>query len=107
MASKTIHLLFLVVVLIGVGGVDAIIGVNWGRESAQRILPSMVVDLMMQNGVKEARIYTSREDLLKAFAGSGIGLTITVNALDDFETYDQCKTWIQSRIKYFNESNVR
>lgn len=62
---------------------------------------------MMQNGVKEARIYTSREDLLKAFAGSGIGLTMTVNELGTLKTYDQCKAWVKSRMVYFNESNVR
>lgn len=67
----------------------------------------MVVDLMMQNGVKEARIYTTREDLLRAFAGSRIGLTITINDVSGVQTYDQCKNWIQSRMSYFNVSSVR
>lgn len=87
--------------------VDAVIGVNWGRESAQRLVPSQVVDLLLQNGVKEARIYTSMEDLLRAFVGSGIGLSTTVNDLTVLENYSQCLRWIQKRMPYFKDSNVR
>ncbi|XP_057784356.1 glucan endo-1,3-beta-glucosidase 8-like [Salvia miltiorrhiza] len=107
MASKTIPLVYLLTILIARKGVDATIGVNWGRESAQRLIPSQVVDLLLQNGVREARVYTSREDLLRAFSGSGIGLTLTVTDLAILQDYEGCKKWVLGRMPYFNVSTVR
>ncbi|KAL1550128.1 glucan endo-1,3-beta-D-glucosidase [Salvia divinorum] len=107
MACKSIPFLYLLTVLMAKTGVDATIGVNWGRESAQRLIPSQVVDLLLQNGVKEARVYTSRTDLLQAFGGSGIGLMLSVNDLSILQDYHECMTWVQSRMPYFNVSSVR
>lgn len=107
MASKTILVIYLFAILIAKNRVDAIIGVNWGRQSAQRLIPSTVVDLMLQNGVKEARIYTSREDLLKAFAGTGIGLTLSTTDLTVLESYQKCADWVRLKSVYFDTSSVR
>ncbi|KAL8493889.1 hypothetical protein ACS0TY_024887 [Phlomoides rotata] len=84
---------------------DATIGINWGRQNAQRLLPSNVVDLMLQNGIREARIFTSEEELLRAFDGSGIGLTLNI-APNSFNL-DQAKLWVEARKRYFKPSNVR
>lgn len=107
MGSKTILVVYLLAILVAKKGVDATIGVNWGRESAQRLVPSTVVDLLLQNGVKEARVYSCRDDLLRAFEGSGIGLSLTVHNIGGLDSYDECKTWIQSKLYYFRASNVR
>lgn len=108
MASKTILVIYLVaLILIAKNRVDAIIGVNWGRQSAQRLIPSTVVELMLQNGVQEARIYTSREDLLKAFAGTGISLTLSVTDLTVLESPQECADWVRVKSVYFDASSVR
>ncbi|KAH6779655.1 hypothetical protein C2S52_010892 [Perilla frutescens var. hirtella] len=106
--SKTIlALIYLALILVAEKRVDATIGVNWGRESAQRLIPSAVVDLLLQNGVKEARVYTSRDDLLQAFAGSGIGLTLTVNELFVLDSYDKCKAWVRNKMLNLRMATVR
>lgn len=109
MASKTKFLIInlIAITLIAENRVDAVIGVNWGRESAQRLIPSTVVDLLLQNGVKEARIFTAREDLLKAFAGSGIGLSVGANDPTALATRQGCIDWIRPRIPYFSASSIR
>ncbi|KAL1555361.1 glucan endo-1,3-beta-D-glucosidase [Salvia divinorum] len=107
MASKSIHFLYLLIIWMAKTGVEATIGINWGRENAQRLIPSQVVDLLLQNGVREARVYTSREDLLQAFTGSGIGLMLSVNDLSILRDYNGCMKWVQSRMRYFNSSSVR
>ena len=86
---------------------DATTGVNWGRQNAQKILPSNAVDLMLQNGIREARIYSTEEELLRAFAGSGIGLTISITSPTAYKSTKQAKFWILVKGKYFKPSNVR
>ena len=86
---------------------DAIIGVNWGRQNAQKLLPSNVVDLILQNGIHSARIFTTEEELLRAFAGSGINLTINIPSPNSFTTPTQANLWVQARKQYFKSSNVR
>lgn len=86
---------------------DATIGVNWGTQNAQKILPSNAVDLMLQNGIREARIFTTEEKLLRAFSGSGIGLTITITNPTPIRSITQAKFWIRVKGKHFKLSNVR
>ncbi|KAI3472238.1 hypothetical protein Pfo_029726 [Paulownia fortunei] len=86
---------------------DGAIGMNWGRQSAQRLIPSTVVDLLLQNGVPEARVYTSQEDIMQAFAGSGIGLTLSVFHINQITTYDEAKAWVQEKLPYFSSANIR
>ncbi|GER25824.1 glucan endo-1 3-beta-glucosidas 3 [Striga asiatica] len=74
-----------------------VIGINWGRSTAQRLIPSVVVDLLLQNHVPAARIYTSEEDLLQAFAGSGIDLTITIPDWKKVATYDLAQAWVSKK----------
>lgn len=86
---------------------DATIGVNWGRSTAQRLLPSMVVDLLLQNKVPEARIYSSQEDILKAFVGSGINLTVTIFNIQNVATEELARKWVQEKLPYFDSANIR
>ncbi|KAK6124661.1 hypothetical protein DH2020_041596 [Rehmannia glutinosa] len=67
----------------------------------------MVVDLLLQNGVPEARVYTSQEDILQAFAGSGISLTITIFNISSISSYEDARAWIHKKSPYISTSNVR
>ena len=81
---------------------------NWGRTSAQRLLPSQVVDLLLQNGIKHARIFTTEVDILGAFAGSGINLTMSVSDPTFFSAnIDVARNWIKWKYVYFRPANVR
>ncbi|KAL7138413.1 hypothetical protein ABFS83_10G162000 [Erythranthe nasuta] len=97
------------VILLGlsIGRGECAIGVNWGRNNAQRLIPSMVVDLLLQNGVKEARIYNAQEDILKAFTGSGINLTITLFNFHAIDSEDEAEKWLSQKLGYAKHSNIR
>ena len=86
---------------------EATIGINWGRQNAQKLLPSNVVDLMLQNGIRAARLFTTEEELLRAFAGSGIELTINIATAGAVKTLQQANFWLQARKHHFKPSNVR
>ncbi|PIN21036.1 Glucan endo-1,3-beta-D-glucosidase [Handroanthus impetiginosus] len=86
---------------------DATIGINWGRHTAQRLVPATVVDLLLQNKVPEARIYTSQEDILKAFVGSGINLTLTIFNIQNIAGIDLARKWVQEKAQYFEFANIR
>lgn len=58
--------------------VESYIGISWGRMARQRMIPSMVVDMLLQNGVPEVKLYTTSRNVLEAFAGTNIGVTITM-----------------------------
>ncbi|KAL0453161.1 UNVERIFIED_CONTAM: Glucan endo-1,3-beta-glucosidase 8 [Sesamum latifolium] len=85
---------------------DSAIGINWGRESAQKLVPSMVVDLILQNGLKHARVYSTQKDILGAFLGSGIDLSITIFDFPRVRTPDTAKKWVQSRTEFFDSCNI-
>lgn len=99
--------IFLALYLLKRNVADAVIGVNWGRQNAQRLLPSNVVDLILQNEVRAVRIFTTEEELLQAFAGSGIELTINIGNSNAVKSFQQANFWVQSRKKHFKPSNVR
>ncbi|KAH6769863.1 hypothetical protein C2S52_014666 [Perilla frutescens var. hirtella] len=107
MASKMmIPVACALVVLFAGYGTEAIIGVNWGRESAQRLLPSQVVDLLMQNGVEHARVFTAQNDILAAFAGSGINLAISLFNPGQIKSIQDARAWVDQKRELFIASNV-
>nr|XP_009781694.1 PREDICTED: glucan endo-1,3-beta-glucosidase 8-like isoform X3 [Nicotiana sylvestris]XP_016492388.1 PREDICTED: glucan endo-1,3-beta-glucosidase 8-like isoform X3 [Nicotiana tabacum] len=67
--------LFMSLMFLSLGGiqVDAFVGINWGRMAKQRFVPSMVVDLLLQNGITELRIFQPSLNVLDAFADTNIG----------------------------------
>lgn len=108
MASKIIPLACLLVsYLLAINVADATIGINWGRQNAQRLLPSNVVDLILQNKIREARLFTSEEDMLQAFDGSGVNLTVTISSSSLINNDTKAGLWVQLRQPYFNPSNIR
>ncbi|KAL8489440.1 hypothetical protein ACS0TY_025369 [Phlomoides rotata] len=108
MDNKMIPLaIFLASYLLQINVIDAVIGINWGRENAQRLLPSNVVDLMLQNGIRAARIFTTEDELLEAFAGSQINLTINIPSYNTIKSLQEAIVWVQTKKEHFIVSNVR
>ncbi|EPS65149.1 hypothetical protein M569_09631, partial [Genlisea aurea] len=54
------------------------IGVNWGRETSHKLIPSMVSDVLLQNGVRHIKIFSTEVRAMKALSGTGISLTGTM-----------------------------
>ncbi|XP_073317316.1 glucan endo-1,3-beta-glucosidase 9-like [Primulina huaijiensis] len=79
---------------------DAFIGINWGRLSSQRLVPSMVVDLLLQNGIEDVRIFQQADNVLEAFYGSGIraSLGLSNTLLADYTNETKTSVWIRDKI---------
>ncbi|KAL9155087.1 hypothetical protein ABFS82_10G158800 [Erythranthe guttata] len=107
MICKIAFIMAAILLGLNIGGGEGAIGINWGRNNAQRLIPSMVVDLLLQNGVKEARIYNAQEDILRAFFGSGIDLTVTIFNFSSIASKDDAKRWISTKIGYLENSRIR
>lgn len=109
MANK-IRILFCISTILLFAGyrTEAFIGMTWGRQSAQRLVPSQAVDLLMQNGIRHARIYSSEIDILKAFVNTGIELTVNaVMRYNQFLNMTFTRKWVQMRSDYLVDSNIR
>ncbi|XP_073153417.1 glucan endo-1,3-beta-glucosidase 5-like [Henckelia pumila] len=89
---------------------DAFIGLNWGRLSSQTMLPSMVVDLLLQNEIKEVRIFQQGNNVLEAFYNSGIRATtgLSNSLLDNYQNMSTVQWWIGEKIlKYAHVMQFR
>ncbi|KAL2521463.1 O-Glycosyl hydrolase family 17 protein [Forsythia ovata] len=99
---------FITLLLISANVVDGIIGMNWGRMSYQRLIPSTVVDLFLQNGISEVKVFSASENVMKAFSETGIGLTISIpnESLKDIMSTNDARSWVQRKVTRFLEDKV-
>lgn len=98
-----------VIFLCGAIQVGAFLGINWGRAAGQNFVPSMVVDLLLQNGITDMRIFQPSFHVLDAFADTNIGVTITlqVNFLKNVKRQKQMDNFIYERIKFYSDKGVK
>ncbi|PIN13142.1 Glucan endo-1,3-beta-D-glucosidase [Handroanthus impetiginosus] len=85
------------------------IGVNWGRQTSHRLIPSMVVDLLLQNGIRNIKLFSPSENVLKAFAGGDIiEITVTLpnEGLQHIINPSISAYWLQERVGKFQECNI-
>lgn len=89
--------------------VEGWIGINWGRQTSHRLIPSMVVDLLLQNGVKNLKLFSPSDNVLKAFANSDITIHITLpnEGLKGMELPGVPEYWLQNRIRKYQNLNVK
>ncbi|XP_006354103.1 glucan endo-1,3-beta-glucosidase 5-like [Solanum tuberosum] len=89
--------------------VGAYLGINWGRTATQTFVPSMVVDLLLQNGIPELRLFQPSLNVLDAFADTNIGLAITLqeNFLRNVVEQKQMDDYIHERVKVYSDKGVK
>ncbi|KAI3461993.1 hypothetical protein Pfo_018656 [Paulownia fortunei] len=88
--------------------VEGLIGVNWGRQTSHRLIPSMVVDLLLQNNIRHLKLFSPSDNVLKAFAGGDIVITTTLpnEAIDDITVPGYATYWLQERIRKYQNQNI-
>ncbi|XP_073015763.1 glucan endo-1,3-beta-glucosidase 5-like [Primulina eburnea] len=96
------------VFILGLGMIscaDAFIGINWGRFSSQTMIPSMVVDLLLQNDLRDVRIFQQSNNVLEAFYNSGIRATtgLSNNVIDNYLNMSTVQWWIEEKILKFEK----
>lgn len=89
--------------------VEGWIGINWGRQSSHRLIPSMVVDLLLQNNIKNLKLYSPSDNVLKAFAGSDITIHLTLpnESLGIMKFQGFPEYFLQNRIRKYQNQNVK
>ncbi|KAL2498697.1 O-Glycosyl hydrolase family 17 protein [Abeliophyllum distichum] len=68
----------------------------------------MVVDLFLQNGISDVKVFSASENVMKAFSGSRIGLTISIpnDALKDIMSTNDARSWVQRKVTRFLKEKV-
>ncbi|CAH9094357.1 unnamed protein product [Cuscuta europaea] len=72
----------LLVVLVGGGirGAEGFVGIYWGRYATQSLVPSVVVDLLQQNGLTEIRLSAPSVNVMEALQSSSLGVTVAIQS---------------------------
>ncbi|GFP93319.1 glucan endo-1 3-beta-glucosidase 5 [Phtheirospermum japonicum] len=68
----------------------------------------MVVDLLLQNDIHHLKLFSPSDNVLKAFASSGIAITMTLpnEGLDSIKYPSMASFWLQERIRRYQNQNV-
>ncbi|CAK9140485.1 unnamed protein product [Ilex paraguariensis] len=76
------------------------LGLNWGRHTTQKLLPSMVIDLLLENGIKKVKLFSLNDAVLTAFAYTDIELMVSIPSvlLYEVNTTDDARDWVKTNI---------
>lgn len=87
------------------------IGVNWGSQSSHPLNPSIVVGMLKDNGIKQAKLFDADGWTVSAFAGSGIEVMVGIpnNQLKGLANdYDKAKDWVKENVtKQVKDVDIR
>ncbi|GFY91154.1 O-Glycosyl hydrolases family 17 protein [Actinidia rufa] len=77
------------------------IGVNWGSQSSHNLPPSIVVQLLKDNGIYKVKLFDADDWTVKAFAGTGIEVVLgipntEIQRLSD--NYNEAKRWVKENV---------
>ncbi|KAG7011052.1 Glucan endo-1,3-beta-glucosidase 8, partial [Cucurbita argyrosperma subsp. argyrosperma] len=77
------------------------VGVNWGTIASHPINPSIVVNLLKDNGIKKVKLFDSDSWIMGALAGSKIETVVAIpnDQLEKFANdYDLAKDWVKENV---------
>ncbi|KAG7027111.1 Glucan endo-1,3-beta-glucosidase 8 [Cucurbita argyrosperma subsp. argyrosperma] len=77
------------------------IGVNWGTLASHPLKPSIVVNLLKDNGIKKVKLFDSDTWTVSSLAGSKIETIIGIpnDRLKKFaESYNEAKNWVKDNV---------
>ncbi|XP_009802005.1 glucan endo-1,3-beta-glucosidase 8-like [Nicotiana sylvestris] len=81
--------------------VNSFVGITWGRQQSQQLVPSMVVDLLLQNKIPALRLMTSANDIIEIFSATNISISITLGhqTFNLVNRKDLAYIWVNDRVK--------
>ncbi|WMV23499.1 hypothetical protein MTR67_016884 [Solanum verrucosum] len=88
-------------VLVMATQVNSFVGITWGRQQTQQLVPSMVVDLLLQNKISQLRLMTSGYDIIEIFSATNISVSVTMGNSFMYQANrkDLAYNWVNDRIK--------
>lgn len=89
------------IVLVMARQVNSFVGITWGRAQSQQLVPSMVVDLLLQHNISDLRLMTSGYDIIEIFAATNITISVTLGNQYVWQANrkDLAFNWVNERIK--------
>ncbi|XP_031101425.1 glucan endo-1,3-beta-glucosidase 8-like [Ipomoea triloba] len=78
MARNLSWLAPIALLLLLLSGSEGFIGMQWGRFATQSLVPSMVVDMLLQNGIREIRLSSPSPNVMMALQRSELGVTVAL-----------------------------
>ncbi|KAL0914363.1 hypothetical protein M5K25_014707 [Dendrobium thyrsiflorum] len=88
---------------------EGVIGVNWGTMAIHPLPPKIVVQMLLDNGIKKVKLFDADENTMKALAGSDIEVMVAIpnNMLAIMNDYDSAKQWVDRNVsRYMFEGGV-
>lgn len=111
--SCRLLLLMVLISLLGVfpPPVQANMGINWGTQSSHPLPPSIVVQMLKDNGITKVKLFDAKELTLKALAGSDIEVMVAIpnNMLQQMADPDATASdfWVEENVaRYACEGGV-
>ncbi|XP_055800475.1 glucan endo-1,3-beta-glucosidase 8-like [Solanum dulcamara] len=88
-------------VLVMTTRVNSFVGITWGRQQSQQLVPSMVVDLLLQNKIPSLRLMTSASDIIQIFSATNISIVISLTNrnVNLINRKDLAYAWINDKVK--------
>lgn len=94
------------------------VGVGWGRQTSQKLLPSTIVDMMLADGIQRVKLFALNTGVTDAFAYSDIDVMVTLpnqeinvdpitKAMYERRNMTKSQAWISQNITDIIESGVR
>ncbi|KAE9449873.1 hypothetical protein C3L33_18231, partial [Rhododendron williamsianum] len=100
--ARAMVLLWACSLLLVSANVAEAIGVNWGNTlSSHNLLPSVVVQLLKDNGIDKVKLFDSDPWIVKAFAGAGIEVMLGIPNSDLkrlSDDYGQAQDWVKHNL---------
>ncbi|KAL8459760.1 hypothetical protein ACS0TY_030864 [Phlomoides rotata] len=104
MMWSRLRLLGILVLLIwDKGGVESL-GVNWGTMATHKLAPTVVVEMLKDNGIKKVKLFDAEQSTMNALAGSDIEVMVAIpnDQLSAMGSYDRAKEWVRRNVTRFS-----
>ncbi|KAG6473832.1 hypothetical protein ZIOFF_067750 [Zingiber officinale] len=86
------------------------LGVNWGTIMSHPMLPSTVVQMIQDNGIKKVKLFDADEWTLSAFAGTNIEVTIAIPNNQLARMSENCKNakeWVKENVTKYDHAGIK
>ncbi|OVA08127.1 Glycoside hydrolase [Macleaya cordata] len=77
------------------------LGVNWGGMASHQMLPSTVVQMIKDNGIKKVKLFESDSWTVSSLAGTGLEVMVAIpnDKLSRFSgKFDHAKDWVKNNV---------
>ncbi|XP_031250420.1 glucan endo-1,3-beta-glucosidase 8-like [Pistacia vera] len=108
MVRAVFFLLTFSVILVSIDSATVDIGMNWGNIASHPLSPSIVVQMLKDNGLKRVKLFDADGYTVKALANTGIEVMLAIPNLDlqaMADDYQNAKDWVKDNVTQHLKTN--